>query len=259
MRDEASGVLVLALALTIAACGDAAPPAGARADEPVVAAAPAEEARLVVVVVDFSGSLTSHATRESQAYLRQVVEGLGFGDRLVLLEMYRSGARDSVGKFVQDMPRARRADAITSYDRRELDAAKRGVLDALPVFFDPRFVGHVGTTDVLTTLHIASEYLSDARGRTRELILLSDMLQSTSAFEFDGARRMPPDGWIAAQASSGLVPSLDEACVVVIGADPTTAAGQRVRAFWSDWFDAADARLDAGHYRARAPVDVLRC
>ena len=255
--------LALALALATAACGDSPAGRAAAADHPAGTAEStghdATRTRLVVAVVDFSGSLTSHATRDAQAYLRTVVEGLDFGDRLVLLEMYRSGARDSVGKFVQDMPRARRTDAITSYDRRELNAAKRGVLDALQVFFDPRFVGSVRTTDVLTTLHIAAEYLRDARERQKELLILSDMLQSTRTFEFEGARRMPPDGWVDAQDAAGLVPELDGACVVVVGADPTTAQGQRVRAFWGDWFAAAGADFQARNYRARAPVDVIGC
>ena len=262
MRELRSVARALAVGLLVTACGDSAPNRAAASDRPAdddAAQPSAERSTLVVAVVDFSGSLTSHASRDAQAYLRKVVEDLDFGDRLVLLEMYRSGARDSVSKFVQDMPRARRTDAITSYDRRELDAAKRGVLDALQVFFDPRFVGSVATTDVLTTLHIAAEYLRDAGEREKQLLLLSDMLQSTRAFEFEGARRMPPEGWAASQAAAGLVPSLDGACVVVVGADPTTAPGQRVRAFWTDWFDAAGAELAAANYRARPPVDVLDC
>ena len=85
------------------------------------------------------------------------------------------------------------------------------------------------------------------------------MLQSTSAFEFEGGRRMPAEGWVSAQARQGLLPSLDGACVVVVGADPTTPHGQRVRAFWGEYFDAAGARLDPGNYRVRAPTDPVRC
>ena len=197
--------------------------------------------------------------REARGYLEKVVDGLSYGDRLVLLEMYRTGSRDSVGKFVQDMPDPIRPGAITSYDRRELDAAKAGVKNALPIFFDPRFVGSVSTTDVLTTVHIASEYLRDAGEREKELVLLTDMLQSTPTWEFEGARRMPPNGWVAEQASAGLLPSLEGACVVVIGADPTTPNGQRVRLFWNDYFEAAGAELDAGNYRLRAPVGEIGC
>ena len=213
----------------------------------------------MVAVVDFSGSQTTHAVRESRDYLEKVVDGLGYGDRFVLLEMYRTGSRDSVGKFVQDMPRTRVAGRETSYDKRELEAAKAGVKNALPIFFDPRFVGSIGTTDVLTTLHIASEYLRDGGDRERQLLLLTDMLQSTPQYEFEGARRMPGEGWAAAQAQQGTLPSLEGACVVVIGVDPTTATGQRVRRFWTDYFSAAGATLDAANYRVRAPVDAVGC
>ncbi|HUF12619.1 MAG TPA: hypothetical protein VMN78_05950 [Longimicrobiales bacterium] len=248
---------MFALAALSTSCGGDAPAAEVPASE---APAGAASSRLVVAVVDFSGSLTSHATSDARAYLKEVVQGLDFGDRFVLLEMYRTGTRDSVGRFVQDMPDAMRPDAITSYDRRQLDAAKRGVLNALPVFFDPRFVGSVPTTDILTTLHIASEYLRDADERTKELLLLSDMLQSTpSGFEFGGARRMPTDGWVASQQSASRIPPLDGTCVVVIGGDPTTPAGQQVRAFWIDWFEAAGAALEPANYRARPPVEVIGC
>ena len=247
---------IVGLALLSASCGGDAP---ARAEEPAAERVDAASSRLVVAVVDFSGSLTSHASADARGYLQKVVEGLDFGDRFVLLEMYRTGARDSVGRFVQDMPDAMRPDAITSYDRKQLDAAKRGVLNALPVFFDPSFVGTVRTTDILTTLHIAAEYLRDAGQREKELLLLSDMLQSTPAYEFERALRMPPEGWADTQASAGLLPSLEDACVVVIGADPTTPTGQRVRAFWKDYFDAVGADLAQSNYRIRPPVELAGC
>lgn len=250
----------LAVLLALAACGGDGPGStGANAtptDDAQLAPAPS---RLVVAVVDFSGSQTTHAVRESRAYLEKVVDGLGYGDRFVLLEMYRTGSRDSVGKFIQDMPRTRVAGRETSYDTRQLEAAKAGVKNALPIFFDPRFVGSIGTTDVLTTLHIASEYLRDGGDRDKQLVLLTDMLQSTPQYEFEGGRRMPGEGWVDAQAREGLLPNLEDACVVVIGADPTTATGQRVRRFWSAYFDAAGASLDPDNYRVRVPVDAVGC
>src|SRR5688500_9598839 len=163
--------LPIVLAALLAACGGDAPATGNAAEPGSGSLAPAP-ARLVVAVVDFSGSQTTHAVRESRAYLEKVVDGLGYGDRFVLLEMYRMGSRDSVGKFVQDMPRTRVAGRETSYDRREPEAAKTGVKNALPIFFDPRFVGSIATTDLLTTLHIASEYLRDAGEREKQLVLL---------------------------------------------------------------------------------------
>lgn len=243
------------LALSAAACADSA-----ASDASARAAAEAEgPARTVVAVVDFSGSQTSHSVAESRAYLEKVVKGLSFGDRLVLLEMYRSGSRDSVGSFVQDMPDPVRPGAVTSYDRRELEAARRGVLNALPIFFDPELVRSVPTTDLLTTMHIAAEHLHDAGDREKELLILSDMLQSTPAFEFEGARRMPPGGWIASQSRQNLLPSLRGTCVVVIGSDHTTAEGQRVRRFWGEYYEATGATLDTGNYRLRAPTDVADC
>ncbi|HUE77107.1 MAG TPA: hypothetical protein VMM83_04130 [Longimicrobiales bacterium] len=257
MRDRAlmAGTLALACAFGAAACADSAASGASTAGAEDAASTP----RTVVAVVDFSGSQTSHASGEARRYLERVVNGLRYGDRLVLLEMYRTGPRDSVGSFVQDMPEPIRPGAVTSYDQRELHAARRGVLNALPIFFDPALVRTVPTTDLLTTMHIAAEHLRDGGGREDELILLSDMLQSTPRFEFEGARRMPPEGWVASQGEQDLLPSLEGTCVVVIGADHTTPEGQRVRRFWSEYFDAAGAVLDAGRYRLRAPTEPLDC
>lgn len=216
-------------------------------------------ARTLVAVVDFSASQTPHSAAEARQYLEGVVDALSHGDRLVLLEMYRTGSRDSVGRFVQDMPEPIRPGAVTSYDRRELDAARRGVLNALPIFFDPDLVRSIPTTDIFTTLHMAAEHLHDAGQRDKQLLILSDMLQSTLDFEFEAARRMPRPGWVAAQRREHLLPSLEDTCVIVIGADHTTPEGQRVRQFWVDYFEATGAALDAGNYRLRAPTDPVDC
>ena len=240
---------------SVVACGDT-PPARAAAE---MGSERPREARTVVAVVDFSGSQTTHSVTEARRYLEAVVGELSYGDRLVLLEMYRTGSRDSVGSFVQDMPQPIRPGAVTSYDRRELDAARRGVLNALPIFFDPSLVRSVPTTDLFTTLHIAAEHLRDAGDRPKQLLLLSDMFQSTPDFEFEGARRMPPDGWIASQGERQLLPPLGGTCVIVVGADHTTPQGQRVRQFWDEYFTATGALLDADNYRLRAPPEAKAC
>lgn len=254
VRRALARLPALACALAAAACADTA------ADDSLPGDAPADRApRTTVAVVDFSGSQTSVSVNESRAYLEKVVADLGYGDRLVLLEMYRSGPRDSVGSFVQDMPEPVRPGAVTSYDRRQLEAARRGVLSALPVFFDAELVRSVPTTDLLTTMHIAAEHLRGAGERDRELIILSDMLQSTPSFEFEGSRRMPPRRWVAQQERADLLPSLEGTCVLVIGADHTTAEGQRVRDFWEEYFEAAGATLEDRNFWLRAPPDVVEC
>ena len=253
-RGRTLAAACAALAIFTAGCGDS-PPARATAE---MAERP-RAARTVVAVVDFSGSQTSHAVGEARQYLQSVVEDLSYGDRFVLLEMYRTGSRDSVGRFVQEMPQPRRPDAVTSYDQRELDAARRGVLNALPIFFDPSLVRSVPTTDLFTTLHIAAEHLRDAGDSPKLLLLLSDMLQSTSEFEFEGARRMPGEGWIASQQQAQLLPPLDGTCVVVIGADHTTPPGQQVRQFWGEYFQATGALLAGDNYRVRAPTEARAC
>ncbi|MGH7477256.1 MAG: hypothetical protein ACRELD_13365 [Longimicrobiales bacterium] len=222
--------------------------------------ASARDARQLIAIIDFSASQTEAARRAARAYLEDAVAALGYGDQLILLEMHRLAARDSVRVFARDMPQPRRAGQETSFDLQALNAARHAILETLPIFFDPSIVGRVATTDVHSTLQIASELQRDAAGRKKQILLLSDMLQSTPGIEMDGLRRMPGAEWVRLRKAEGTLPDLSGSCVMVVGADATTAAGQQVRRFWEAYFREAGARLDARDYRLIPPLqEVLSC
>lgn len=249
-RSEVGLCTTLAAVLAIGGCGTEG------SSEPPPIRPPSKQ---IIAVVDFSASLSSETMRQARRYLEETLEKLEFGDRIVLLEMYRAGPRDSVREFVRDMP-LRTIDAEESpYDLRQLDGARRAVLAALPIFFDAAVVGSAQTTDILSTLQIAAEYFRDAGGRESRLLLLTDMLHSTPDFEFDQGRRMPSASWVQEQLSSDLLPDLERVCVHVIGADPSTPAGREVRNFWEEYFVEAGASFSPDNYRLRAPLEPLPC
>jgi hypothetical protein len=79
------------------------------------------------------------------------------------------------------------------------------------------------------------------------------MLQSAQGIEMEKLARMPRLDWIAKQKTLGLIPRLNGTCIVVVGADPTNAAGVRVKDFWRQYFIAAGSTLEDTRYRALPP------
>lgn len=262
-----AAVLVGILGLAAAGCGSG--PGGEGAGGAAEGAAGSRRgdvasetagARQVIVLLDLSASQTPAMLAEARRFLDELVDRLSFGDRIVLLEVHRSGVRDSVRRWQDTLPRLPDPGYVSSRDRARLQGARDAARSVARVFFDSARAGKALHTDLFATLHIAAEYARDSGGRETILVLLSDMLQSARGIEMEGLRRMPPPGWLEHQREAGLLPELDGACVVVVGADATTADGAAVRDFWLDYFGAAGAHLGREDYRLLAPaVGELGC
>ena len=99
------------------------------------------------------------------------------------------------------------------------------------------------------TISRAADYAKSGAGRRTTLVLLSDMLQSTADVNMERAGGIPSDAWTDALKRDGRLPDLRNVCVFVIGGDPTTRTGARVRHFWEHWFQAAGATFPRENYR----------
>jgi hypothetical protein len=56
------------------------------------------------------------------------------------------------------------------------------------------------------------------------------------------------------------LPDLANVCVFVVGADPSSQQGARVRAFWQKYFATAGARMPSVNYRNMvSDVGEMRC
>jgi hypothetical protein len=197
---------------------------------------------------------------ESEGFAKQVVDRLGFGDQIVLIQMQQTGLSDHPLRWARTMPQPRDASYVTDEDRKQLDGAKRGVITAIPSFFSLTGNGKAEHTDIFATMRIASEFEQNAPNLPHELILLSDMLQSAQGFEMERLAKMPPANWVTQQKATGLLPTLYGACVVVVGVDPTNAQGIAVRNFWQSYFAASGASLDLRDYRATPPSrEMMTC
>jgi hypothetical protein len=86
------------------------------------------------------------------------------------------------------------------------------------------------------------------------------MLQSTGEVNMERPGGVPADSWIDQRKSEGRLPNLRGICVFVVGADPTSSTGVRVRHFWQHYFDATGATFAPASYRNMvADPAELRC
>jgi len=186
---------------------------------------------------------------DGERYVDAVIDGMNYGDRLVILQMYEAGVNEA--KTDLDVSLTKPAYSLALDENEELKTTRNDLKEPVHLFFGRAQTEPVMHTDILTTLSIASEKTSE--GKRNVLIILSDMLQSSREFEFEHLKRMPPPGWIAQRTQQGLARPLYGACVVAVGADPSTHEGIVVRQFWQQYFKASNATLSTRNYRTTPP------
>jgi hypothetical protein len=81
------------------------------------------------------------------------------------------------------------------------------------------------------------------------LLLLSDMMNETPDVMMTDRRDIPGNSWIRERAAEKRIPQLGGVCVVVAGADVSSARGAAIRAFWNKYFEAAGTHVSPDNYR----------
>lgn len=200
-------------------------------------------ARLVVVLVDTTGSISAADQRLYETAMQTVVKGARPGDRIVLGEVTDRPAPRFVaqadhrftegGNSLHDKTRARRTAEAVLADFATLRSARTRPAQA---------------TLLLDTLLAIGEVVADgrARGHALQLVVLSDMIEEGRELNF---RRSVPSGEQSARIVEGLrrgalLPDFAGVQVHVVGASGRDAAHMAsVQAFWRGYFAAAGADL----------------
>jgi hypothetical protein len=185
---------------------------------------------------------------EGRRFLDDVVAGLDFGDRLVLIEMHQRSPVDDVRRWADSIPLPPDPSYVTTRDRRMAEGVREGARTVVEKFFVPPS-GPAPHTDIFSTLQVAGEYVRSAGGRATTVVLLSDMFQSANGIEMERGLRMPPPGWVDDHKAAGRLPNLEGACIGVIGADASTENGKAVQEFWRNYFEAVGATLEERNWR----------
>ncbi len=239
-----SPVIPVACALAVgglACSGEASTPADS----------PPEPHELVVFVYDRSTSIPDHQLELARQLTDERLGHMTHGDRLAGMQLLQLSLAEPPERWSQAIP-AREVEGFEV--TRDSVALVRFLRDArilLSRYSDPQNRENIGGTDILSTLHDVEEELRPYRDYKATLYLFSDMLQSNREIEMEGLRQMPPDDWVKLAKSNGQLPDLSGLCVVVVGARVDTPASQRVKAFWSEYFQATGATLYDRNYMLR--------
>jgi hypothetical protein len=201
-----------------------------------------------IVGVDISGSRTKTEMDESKKLLDGLIDRLQAGDHLTLIEVYQGG-RQPARQWSDSIRSPRKAGQVTGTERQRVEDFKAIARMQSSILFDSVRTKEIQFTDIFGTLTRAADYAKASRKRATTLLLLSDMMNETPEVMMTDRRDIPGNSWIRERAAEKRIPQLGGVCVVVAGADVSSARGAAIRAFWNKYFVAAGTHVAPDNYR----------
>lgn len=209
------------------------------------------EPELLVLLYDRSSSIMEHELAHFQELTRQRLGLLHHGDHIVALEFLEQSLDEEPRRWSQAVPEREYPDRVMQRDSVNHARFVQDARDYLGQYTDPEDRDDMLGTDILSTLHLVAAEVAAYPDHRATVVLFSDMLQANPLMNMEALVRMPSADWVERQASAGTLPDLGGACVVVVGARVDTPAGQRVRSFWEEYFEATNADLRPSNYQHR--------
>ena len=201
-----------------------------------------------IVGIDISGSRSRSELDESRALLDHLIDRLEVGDHLTLIEVYQGG-REPARQWTDSVRSPRNTGEVTASDRRRLEDFKAIARIQTSILFDSVRAKEIQSTDIFGTLARAADYALASKNRPTTLLLLSDMINETPDVRMTDRQDIPSDAWIRHLATARRIPQLRGVCVVVAGADVSSARGAAIRDFWGKYFQAAGTSVSPDNYR----------
>ena len=208
----------------------------------------ADRGHSYIVGIDISGSRTKAELDESKQLLDALIGRLEAGDHLTLIEVYQGG-REPARQWSANIRAPRNPGKPTGSDKRRVEDFKNIARMQTSILFDSARAKEIQATDIFGTISRAADYAKASRNRGTTLLLLSDMINETADVRMVNTQDIPRDAWIQRLAAAKRIPQLNGVCVVVAGADVSSARGAAIREFWNDYFQAAGTRVEAENYR----------
>ena len=228
--------IVFALTVTVAGCDSAV-----GSESPNVG-------HSYIVGVDISGSRTKTELDESKKLLDGLIDRLQAGDHLTLIEVYQGG-REPARQWSDSIRTPRNPKQLSGSERRRLEDFRDIARMQTSILFDSVRAKQIQATDIFGTLTRAADYAKASRNRPTTLLLLSDMINETPDVRMTSMQEIPGRTWIRERVDSRRIPSLSGVCVVVAGADVSSARGAAIRDFWNRYFAAAGTSVSSDNYR----------
>jgi hypothetical protein len=210
---------------------------------------------LVVFVYDRSTSISGTQLEIARRLTNERIRKLDHGDRIAAHQLLQLSLDEAPLRWSETIPPREFKERAMASDSVSRARFLQDTQDYLITYTDSTSRDDIGGTDILSTLHDVAADLRAAGGRSATLYLFSDMLQVNRQMNMEGLARMPPSDWVEAERAKGTLADLTGLCVVVIGARVDTDLGQRVKAFWDDYFEATGATLLDRNYTLR-PVTL---
>jgi hypothetical protein len=201
-----------------------------------------------IVGIDISGSRTKVEMDESKQLLDALIQRLQAGDHLTLIEVYQGG-REPARQWSDSIRAPRKPGQLTGSERRRLDDFRDIARMQTSILFDSVRTREIQSTDIFGTLARVADYAKASRNRATTLLLLSDMMNETPDVNMTSRRDIPGVIWIRQRAAAQRIPQLRGVCVVVAGADVSSARGASIRDFWNKYFEAAGTHVSPDNYR----------
>lgn len=245
-------ILSIAALASVAACGaPEASSAGGEGGTELTRTPPV----LVIFMYDRSTSISGSQLEIARQLTNERVRKLDHGDRIAAHQILQLSLEEPPMRWSETVPARQFTEQTMARDSVTRARFLQDAQDYLRVFTDSTSRTNIDGTDILSTLHDVASDLRAAGNRRATLYIFSDMLQANRAMNMEGLARMPPANWVRREKAEGTLPDLSGLCVVVIGARVDTDAGQRVKAFWDEYFEATGATLLDQNYTLR-PVSL---
>ena len=201
-----------------------------------------------IVGIDISGSRTKTELDESKKLLDALIDRLQAGDHLTLIEVYQGG-KEPARQWSDSIRTPRNPEELTGSDRRRREDFRDIARMQTSILFDSVRAREIQSTDIFGTLTRAADYAKASRNQPTTLLLLSDMINETPDVRMTSPQEIPGEGWIRRLQAAKRIPQLRGVCVVVAGADVSSARGAAIRDFWNKYFEAAGTSVSPDNYR----------
>lgn len=210
---------------------------------------------LVVFVFDRSTSILGTQLEIARQLTNDRIRKLDHADRIAAHQLLQLSLDEAPLRWSETVPAREFTERPMASDSISRARFLQDAQDYLIFYTDSTARDDIGGTDILSTLHDVAADLRAAGGRSATLYLFSDMLQVNRQMNMEGLARMPPSDWVQTEKAKSTLPDLTGLCVVVVGARVDTDLGQRVKAFWDEYFEATGATLLDRNYTLR-PVTL---
>ncbi|RMD59824.1 MAG: hypothetical protein D6828_00965, partial [Nitrospirae bacterium] len=216
--------------------------------------------KTVAVLIDLSGS-TKNFRKDAFRTFKKILSSIDHGDVIVVAKITESSIsepeipieeafpefvpRDNAGNPTDNPFLVKKAKKEAD---KELAEKKKRILKKLEGFL---FSVNAVRTDIMSSLHVASRIFSNYPRDKAILVIISDMIENSGAYNFDRMRLTEKriEEIINTEKAKNRMPELYGVKVyVVCGGNVTTRKYFNVQQFWMRYFKECGAELSEKNY-----------